>query len=188
LYKERNEEKRQDYLDKLLKIPEKDRVYVDETGFQTFLTTLYGYAKRGCRLFAEKPGRKFQRLNVLAAYVNNEIIAPLIYSENTNTKVFNDWIKFHLCPALHPGQTVIMDNASFHKSKETIELIESAKCNVLFLAPYSPDLNPIENFWGTLKGRVRIVSKYLSSLKDVIRECLIKTCDEILGKAHSECT
>jgi transposase len=162
-------------------------VYLDETGFQTFFTTLYGYAKRGFRLFAEKPGRKFERLNVLAALVDKKIIAPLVYSGTTNTAVFNDWVKTHLCPALRPGQTVIMDNASFHKSKETVNLIEAVGCHVLFLAPYSPDFNPIENFWGTLKGRVRIISKHLSSLKDAIIGCLTRTCEEILHMVHFQC-
>nr|WP_255453476.1 transposase [Wolbachia endosymbiont of Atemnus politus] len=56
---------------------------------------------------------------------------------------------------LRPGQTVILDNASFHKSERTKKLIESAECKVLFLPPYSPDLNPIEKFWFPIKHAVR---------------------------------
>ncbi|NSM56356.1 hypothetical protein HET73_01860 [Wolbachia endosymbiont of Atemnus politus] len=52
-----------------------------------------------------------------------------------------------LIPILKPGQTIVLDNASFHKSERTKELIENAGCKILFLPPYSPDLNPIEHFW-----------------------------------------
>jgi transposase len=76
---------------------------------------------------------------------NNKIIASAVYTENTNTCVFNNWVENSLCNVLVPGDVVVMDNASFHKSKKTIELIGSSGCEVLFLPPYSPDFNPIEN-------------------------------------------
>ncbi|CAL7961061.1 hypothetical protein MIDIC_240056 [Alphaproteobacteria bacterium] len=62
-------------------------------------------------------------------------------------------IEIFLIPALKPGQAVIMDNVSFHKSQNTRKMIEEAKCYLLFLPPYSPDLNPIEKFLANLKGR-----------------------------------
>lgn len=69
--------------------------------------------------------------------------------------LFNLWLKDFLIPELTPGQVVIMDNATFHKSKESLKLIEKAGCKVLFLPPYSPDLNPIEIFWANFKKMVR---------------------------------
>lgn len=74
-----------------------------------------------------------------------------------DTYVFNLWIEKFLVSNLEPGLTVILDNASFHKSLRTIELIEGAGCRVLFLPPYSPDLNPIENIWAAIKAQVKKV-------------------------------
>ena len=68
-----------------------------------------------------------------------------------DTRLFVAWVKQMLVPALKEGQTVVMDNASFHKSCVVKELIAKAGCKLLYLPPYSPDLNPIEKFWANLK-------------------------------------
>jgi transposase len=86
---------------------------------------------------------------------------------------------------LRKGDVVIMDNASFHKSKRTKELIERAGCKLLFLPAYSPDFNPIEKFWGTLKSRIRTVVKLFCTLQEAIIQCFKNTADEI--KAEHSC-
>jgi transposase len=138
-----------------------------------------GYALRGLRLFAERPGKKLRRLNVVGAMKNNKIIASAVYSENTNTQVFNTWVKDSLCQVLEPGDVIVLDNASFHKSKEMIASIEAVGASVLFLPPYSPDFNKIEKFWGTLKKRVRGIASRFERLNDAINICITNTSDEI---------
>ena len=81
-----------------------------------------------------------------------EIVAPYAFDGYTDARRFNGWIEECLVPALKPGQTVIMDNAAFHKNKRTKELIEAAGCKLLYLPPYSPDFNPIENVWAVIKS------------------------------------
>ncbi len=79
------------------------------------------------------------------------IIAPYVFEGYTDAKRFNGWIEKCLIPCLKKGQVVIMDNAAFHKSKKTKELIEAAQCKLIYQPPYSPDLNPIEKQWAVLK-------------------------------------
>jgi transposase len=80
----------------------------------------------------------------------------MIFQGICNTLAFNTWVEKVLLKELTPGQTVIMDNASFHKSKRTQESIEG--CKLIFLPSYSPDLNPIEKFWAKLKKWIQKVS------------------------------
>ena len=69
-----------------------------------------------------------------------------------------------LIPELRPGQIVVLDNATFHKSQKTKELIESVACKILFLPPYSPDLNPIEKFWANLKAKIRSIIHHVKTI------------------------
>jgi len=78
------------------------------------------------------------------------------------------WLQDFLIPELKPGQVVIMDNATFHKSEESKKLIETAGCRILFLPAYSPDLNPIEIFWANLKKAVRANLEKVKTLAEAI--------------------
>lgn len=78
------------------------------------------------------------------------------------------WVQQVLVKALKPGQVVVIDNASFHKSMTIRELIEQAGCSVLFLPPYSPDLNKIEKFWARLKQYIRKTLKQFPTLWDAV--------------------
>lgn len=82
--------------------------------------------------------------------------------------LFNMWIEKMLIPELYAGQIVIMDNAAFHKSAKTRELIEGKGCRLIFLPPYSPDLNPIEIFWANFKRKVRKVLNQFKTLSEAI--------------------
>jgi len=70
---------------------------------------------------------------------------------NCNVQTTNAWLRDHLLPELKKGSVIVMDNASFHKSQETRDIIKAAGCFVLFLPPYSPHLNPIEKLWANIK-------------------------------------
>lgn len=82
-----------------------------------------------------------------------------------NTDLFNTYLEEFLLPVLEPGQIIVMDNASFHKSVETELLIEQAECKLLFLPAYSPELNPIEHTWASLK---RYIKRYRHKFDSVI--------------------
>lgn len=89
--------------------------------------------------------------NIIAGYVNNKSIAPMVFNGSCNTNLFETWVEQFLIKELKLGQFVVMDNALFHRSQRTKDLIESVGCRVIFLLPYSSDLNPIEKFWANMK-------------------------------------
>jgi len=114
-----------------------------------------GWGKKSEILEAKKSGKHYLRTNIVAGLVDKKPIAPLVFYGSCNTIFFEAWVEQFLIKELKPGQVVIWDNATFHKSKKTKELIESVGCRVIFLPAYSPDLNPIEKFWANLKRWVK---------------------------------
>ena len=128
---------------------------------------LFGYSPIGQRIYGLKSGQKRPRTSLLAAQIGRNLEAPLLFQGTCNTEVFNTWIEEQLLPLLHEKSLVIMDNAIFHKSQKTKDLIESKGAKLLFLPPYSPDLNPIEKKFGSLK-RFRQYNAHLS-LDEIIK-------------------
>jgi transposase len=127
-----------------------------------------GRAYRGKKIIGEVSGKRYQRTNIIAGYVNKRTIAECMYKVNTDTEFFNKWIEEFLIPELKPGQVIVMDNATFHKNKRTQELIERAGYRLIYLPPYSPDLNPIERFWSWLKRKIRSIMSNFTSLEEVL--------------------
>lgn len=163
LFKERDEDKRQEFLSRLASIPFEKRVWVDECGVEEEVERPYGRAPRGKRVYGERSGKiRHSRTTVIAAYRQKKIEAPFRFKGHTNTAVFHTWVEGCLVPVLEEEDWVILDNGAFHKSPHTRKAIEDKGAHVLFLPPYSPDLNDIEPQWATLKARIR-KDKYQSS-------------------------
>ncbi len=143
---EANEEKREKYAEAIRNIALEKLVYIDESGIDIGICKDRGWGKKGEKLTGKKSGEYYQRTNIVAGLVNNKSIAPMVFNGTCDTQLFEFLVEKFLIKELKSGQVVIMDNAAFHKSKKTRELIESAGCRLIFLPPYSPDLNPIEKF------------------------------------------
>jgi transposase len=130
----------------------KSLVYIDESGIDMSICKDRGWGKKSKKLTGKKSGKYYERTNIIAGYVDKKkSIAPMVFNGSCNTKLFEAWVENFLIKELKSGQFVVMDNAAFHKSQKTKELIESVGCKVIFLPPYSPDLNPIEKFWANMK-------------------------------------
>lgn len=154
LYKERDEKKRQAFIAELETLNSEDLVYVDESGIDHHHFRKYAKSPKNTRVYGDISGNYLPRTTLIAGYVEGGFIAPFRFKGYTNPEVFNLWVETCLVPDLRKGMVVIMDNARFHKSDKTVELIESAGCRVLFQPPYSPDLNKIEPMWANIKQRL----------------------------------
>jgi len=127
-----------------------------------------GRALRGKKIIGEISGRRYQRTSIIAGKCGKKIYAPFAHKNITNSEIFNMWLEKCLLPETGPGKTIVMDNATFHKNKRTKEIIEEARCKLIYLPPYSPDLNPIERFWSWLKRKIRSIVNNFTSLDSVL--------------------
>jgi transposase len=152
---EANQGKRDKYAELIKDIAAESLVYIDESGIEMTICKDRGWGKRGEPLIGKKSGKHYERTNIIAGLVINKPIAPFVFNGSCNTELFENWVEQFLIKELKAGQFVVMDNASFHKSQKTKELIESVGCKVIFLPPYSPDLNPIEKFWANMKRWIK---------------------------------
>ena len=128
---------------------------MDESGAQTNLTRLRGRAPRGKRVHASSPHGHWQTTTLIGALRLDGSTACMAIEGTTDTEVFRAYVREVLCPQLHPGDVVILDNLAPHKSPATLELIAQAGATIRFLPAYSPDLNPIEKMWSKLKTALR---------------------------------
>lgn len=151
--------------------PEK-LVYADESGMDSRDGYDYGYSPKGERLHDLKSGTREDRINMIAALCNKQLLAPFTIEGACNRVVFEIWLETCLIPELKPGQILIIDNATFHKGGRITELVEAAGCEVWYLPPYSPDLNKIEKCWSWLKSRIRKQLQQFPSLREAIEHVL----------------
>ena len=113
-------------------------------------------------------GRKFVRTGIVAAQMGESILAPLAYNGAMDSLLFETWFENDLLPALPKAAVIVMDNASFHRKNRLYALSEKSGHRLIFLPPYSPDLNPIEHFWSWLKRYLRKALPAHPSFRDAI--------------------
>ncbi len=130
-------------------------VFVDEMGTNTSLSPVYAWAPKGQRAHWSVPRNRGANTTVLSS-MSAQGMGPSLTVEGTTTSVvFEAYVEQVLAPTLRRGQVVVMDNLSAHKGERIKELIEERDCELLFLPPYSPDLNPIEEAFSKVKGFLR---------------------------------
>jgi transposase len=164
-------EKRKDFRNFVSKLPKELVYYIDECGIDTFVYREYAYAPRGKKVMGEISGKKFKRTNIVAAKCGDDIVTPLIYDGTTDSVLFEHWFEYMLLKSVPKGSWLILDNATFHRKQKLRELAAAADCNILFLPPYSPDLNKIENYWYWLKQRLRKILPLFDNFMDALLDC-----------------
>jgi len=137
------------------RIDAKRLVFIDETWTKTNMAPLRGWGPRGRRLVGKAPHGHWQTLTLIAALRIDRIDAPCVFDGPINGESFLAYINQVLVPTLRPGDVVVVDNLGSHKSKAVRAAIRAGGARLLFLPPYSPDLNPIEQLFAKLKAALR---------------------------------
>ena len=130
-------------------------VFIDETWVETNMAPLRGWGARGQRLEARLPHGHWKTLTFLAALRCDRVDAPWVIDGPINGELFTLYVEKVLAPTLAKGDIVILDNLGSHKGKAARRAIRAAGAHLLFLPPYSPDLNPIEQLFAKLKHLIR---------------------------------
>jgi hypothetical protein len=128
-------------------------VFLDESGFAHDMPRLHGYSTKGSRCFGTHDWGAKGRTNVIGSLLSAVLLTITLFQTNVNTAVFNAWVIHDLVPKLPKNSVVIMDNASFHKGQDMVNALEDAGHTLLYLPPYSPDLNPIAKKWAHAKAK-----------------------------------
>ena len=127
-------------------------VYIDESGFAHDMPRRHGYSPVGQRCFGKLDWGAKGRTNVIGALLSGLLLTVTLLTGNVNSEGFYTWITPELLPKLPKESVIVMDNASFHKRLDIQEAIRHAGHHLLFLPPYSPQLNPIEPKWAQAKA------------------------------------
>ena len=155
-------------------------IFLDESGVSTQMTRRYARCQGGARIHEGTPDGRWKILTILGAISTRGMIATMTVEAATDREIFLAYLDEVLCPKLRSGDVVVMDNLSSHKVKGVRERIEAAGAQLLYLPPYSPDLNPIEKAWAKLKQLLRAVkARSKEALDQAISELLpLLTADD----------
>jgi transposase len=130
-------------------------VFVDEMGANVSLSALYAWSRKGERAFGSAP-RNWGKNVTLLASITEEGLGPCLAVEGSTTReIFEAYLEGVLAPTLRPSQILVMDNLSAHKGARVKEIVEGRGAELLYLPPYSPDFNPIEEAFSKVKGLLR---------------------------------
>lgn len=143
------------------------------------MTRLYARGLGGARICEGTPDSRWKILTILGAISTRGMIATMTVEAATDREIFLAYLDHCLCPQLRPGDVVVMDNLSSHKVEGVRQRIEKCGAKLLYLPPYSPDLNPIEKAWSKLKQLLR-------SAKARTREALDQAISELLPRITAE--
>ena len=137
------------------------------------MVRLRGWAKRGQRAYAAAPSGTWNTTTMVSAISLDGVVASMVLEGATDGAAFEAYIEQVLAPKLQPGDIVVMDNLSSHKSPEVKDLVEKVGAEVWYLPPYSPDFNPIEKMWSKVKESLRSsAARTVESLYEAIRLAL----------------
>jgi transposase len=150
-------------------------VFVDEMGSNTSLHELYAYSPRGQRAYCSVARNRGKNTTLLSSMTLSGMGPSMVVEGGTNGAVFERYLREVLVPALREGDVMVMANLSVHKSERVRELIEGADAQLIYLPPYSPDFNPIEEAFSKIKNLIRKAGAR-------VHEVLVVAISEVSGE------
>jgi transposase len=158
-------------------------VFIDEAGAKTNMTRTHGRAAPGVRVVDKVPHGHWKTTTMISAVRSSGPFAAAVLSGATDSQAFLAYVEHVLAPELEQGDVVILDNLSPHKASGVREKIEAAGATLLYLPPYSPDYNPIENMWSKVKSYLRsAAARTYEALQEAVTSALNKiTPDDCRG-------
>ena len=130
-------------------------VFVDESSAKTNMTRLYGWAPEGGRASGDAPHGHWMTHTMISSMRLDGTTASMTVDSATDGDVFETYARTTLAPTPRPGDIVILDNLAAHKRAKVAEIVHARGARIMFLPPYSPDLNPIEKMWSKIKSILR---------------------------------
>jgi transposase len=147
--------RRHDWEQSLSGVDVEKLLFLDESAVNTAMVRSRGRCPTGERLVDSAPAGLWQTSTLVAAIGLDGVVAPMVVDGPFNGESFAQYVESVLVPELDPGKIVVMDNLPVHKGKRVADAIAAAGCALVFLPPYSPDYNPIENMWSKVKTHLR---------------------------------
>ena len=179
------QQQRADFAEEVAEIDPEHLVFVDESGATTVMTRTYGRAPAGERVPGSVPGA-WESVTMIAGLRLAGVVAPMVLEGAMDTAAFETWVIEGLVPELEPGDVVVWDNLSPHKSATAEAAVQAAGATVKPLPPHSPDLTPIEEMWSKVKEALRaLAERTVQRLVGAIGAALKKvTLLDIVGWFH----
>ena len=169
------QDKRRAFLEEVATIDPDDLVFIDESGCNIAMASSYGRAPVGVRVRDSKPGNWGSNITVVGAISNDRVVCHRALPGAMNKPRFIDFVVNVLCPRVHRGAVVVLDNLRAHHAPEVRIAIEAVGARVLYLPPYSPDLNPIELCWSFAKAWLRrLAQRTDEGLRKAIRNTMLR--------------
>lgn len=179
---------RADWRASQAKVDPRRLVFVDETGLKTDMSRLRGWAQRGARLVEAVSGGHWHIHTLVQAVALDGTRAAMVLDGPIDSICFAGFCQHFLAPALHPGDLVVLDNLSSHKSPAAIAAVEAVGAKMVYLPPYSPDFNPIENVFSKLKQLVRgIRPRNWNQIIQSAKQALLQLTSEDVENSFLHC-
>jgi transposase len=168
--------------------PAERLIFLDESGAMTNMVRRHGRGPIGQRVVSAVPGGHWETVSMIGAIGVNGMVASMAVQGAVDGEAFKAYVREILVPQLCGGDVLVMDNLSSHKVAGVREMIERTGAKLMYLPPYSPDLNPIENIWSKIKQKLRSIgARTFEALLDAISEAFKSVTSEDCRGAIRHC-